>query len=363
MTAQRSPCARKHGLDGLRFVLAAAILVYHYLFYGPNSGHVPGAAGSEHIFWLRFAVPVFFVISGFVIFYSMNGKTAGGFLFARALRLWPALAVCACVTFGAAAVSGQMQGEDVGLWLRAIALLPLAETGSYLDESLWSLTYEIRFYALIAVLMALGFARSAVWIMTALGVVWMVGCLIGASYISWLTAEYTGLFGLGMALALSEEDRRSRVWIMLGANFVVAWFGTGLVVARDDMLPSYVGGAQGAFVAGLAIVLAAGAMVKWASVVRVPVGWVTVMSALGAVSYPLYLLHQRLGYMLLEGATALGLGTGTAVVLTAALVLGLSLFVALRVEPWVRRRMKAVAMPVGPEPGAARFGSGGAQIP
>ena len=91
---------RVEALDLLRLVAVLGVVLYHFGFWGP------GASGIPAIPWLTpvakygfLGVPAFFVISGFVIAYSAEGRTAVGFAIARFSRIYPTFVFCMTLTF------------------------------------------------------------------------------------------------------------------------------------------------------------------------------------------------------------------------------------------------------------------------
>src|ERR1700761_6652753 len=88
--------SRLHGLDALRGLAALAVVLYHYTYRYASVIH-PGlkwAGINGHL-----GVNLFFIISGFVIFLSLErSKNAQDFAVSLFPRLWPAYVVCACFT-------------------------------------------------------------------------------------------------------------------------------------------------------------------------------------------------------------------------------------------------------------------------
>ncbi|MGM4967718.1 acyltransferase family protein, partial [Tardiphaga sp. 1201_B9_N1_1] len=94
--------SRVQALDLLRLVAVAAVVVYHYGFWGPAAQGVPQVAIPSMAGFAQYGflgVPVFFIISGFVIAYSAEGRTATGFAIARFSRIYPTFALCMTLTF------------------------------------------------------------------------------------------------------------------------------------------------------------------------------------------------------------------------------------------------------------------------
>src|SRR2546430_146899 len=94
------------GLDLVRFFSACLVMIFHLgvvsrrLPISANYGVVDAPDFPElsvfDIGWV--GVEIFFVLSGFVIAQSADGKSAYRFLVGRAGRLLPAIWICATIT-------------------------------------------------------------------------------------------------------------------------------------------------------------------------------------------------------------------------------------------------------------------------
>lgn len=109
MDQDRTNPSRVPALDLLRLVAVAAVIVYHFGFWGPTSHGVtqvalPALAPIAQYGFL--GVPVFFAISGFVIAYSAEGRTPIGFAIARFSRIYPTFLFCMTLTFAATLLFG-----------------------------------------------------------------------------------------------------------------------------------------------------------------------------------------------------------------------------------------------------------------
>ena len=98
-------------LDPLRFGAAVGVAIFHQMFWSwawvsvghpgferfvATDVHYPNAATFTWFGWV--GVEIFFVISGFVIANSASRASPTQFLLGRALRLYPAVWVCATAT-------------------------------------------------------------------------------------------------------------------------------------------------------------------------------------------------------------------------------------------------------------------------
>jgi peptidoglycan/LPS O-acetylase OafA/YrhL len=101
------PKAPDHGdrlgaFDLLRFIAAAMVVCLHHGVWDAMSMHSPlsvAPAVGEWFKYGKFGVDIFFVISGYFVFLTADGRSAADFAIARASRLYPALLVFCTVSF------------------------------------------------------------------------------------------------------------------------------------------------------------------------------------------------------------------------------------------------------------------------
>src|SRR5581483_4689485 len=149
--------ARVQALDLLRLVAVLGVVLFHYGFRGPatadnNLVAIPGLAFIGQYGFL--GVPVFFVISGFVIAYSAEGRTPVQFGIARIARIYPGFLFCMTATFIAVAALGAPHFHT-GLpqWLANLVIAAPALHQQYMDSAYWSLVVEATFYGWVTLLM------------------------------------------------------------------------------------------------------------------------------------------------------------------------------------------------------------------
>ena len=295
-------------LDALRGIAALGVMGYH------QPGWLPGG---------YLAVDLFFILSGFVIAHAYHRQMAAGmgpraFLWRRAVRLWPCLALGAMLGM-------VLHGGHAG----ALLLLPdWRGTGLFpANPPLWSLLLEAFAYAAFACggwrlgPRALGVIAGA----CALGLAWLV---LGISAPLQDAGAFWhslggGLLRLGFGFSAGmwlwhawharPRTRRSSPlgWLLLA--------GLALPLA---LIPAQAGGLAllAAFVLFPALVWLA---LCWELPQARVAGW------LGALSYPLYCIHMPL--------LAWAKGNAMAVV---AMLLALP-WLALALERWLERPARA----------------------
>ena len=291
---------RVPALDLLRLVAVLGVILFHYGFRGPT------AFGTTHVAWPELSavarygylgVPVFFVISGFVIAYSAEGRTATTFAIARFARIYPCFLVCMTLTFLAALWLGPPYfSTGLAQWAANLVVAAPALHQPYMDSAYWSLVAEITFYAWVTVLMATGvLPRHADAVVLAwLGLTMLNELTIDAAVVEkLLLADYSGFFATGLLIHQLHRGRRDAAlqWLLAAAVAVavfqsvhnLGWLRAQTGTPFDDGVVA-------------AICLGSILAIIWATrIERLPLRSSTVI-AIGGVTYPLYLLHQQIGY-------------------------------------------------------------------
>lgn len=212
------------GLQGLRYLAALAVLFHHgYRHFEAMGGGQPWLAAFDLGFC---GADVFFVISGVIMFHTT--RTQGGlgagktFLVRRLARLftgyWPVLAFALWVQPAARA------RDDWNVW-GSLFLLEPDHSRQFIFQA-WSLVYELYFYGLWTLVVALVPPKVRAWVALA-----AVGVLAASN--AWLLPEggpfwaskYLLEFGAGALLAAFAPRAR---WPGLVAAALVVAGGLGL---------------------------------------------------------------------------------------------------------------------------------------
>jgi peptidoglycan/LPS O-acetylase OafA/YrhL len=332
---------------------ACLLVVFTHLFHlFPNEqalvaglAHFEPAADLPSVPWagaLRFldrqeistgtlGVLLFFLVSGFVIPFSLQHGRPGAFFVRRVFRLYPTLWVCLLVTVAVLTVQSQVQGSalpygtgEVG----ANALLVSPYTWlPWIEPVLWSLAIEELFYVIAATVAWRGLLASR------LAVVLVAVGLTGVAVATREAAPTGPLFWLGfnatfvifILVGLVAHHLYRRTWGRLDCAAVgAALLGLYVVASRA-------GPATG--VARLYLQCSAIALAVFGALflARDRLPYSAALDRLSNVSYPLYLLHGVNGYVLVRALHAL---TGN-YFLAALVTVGVTIAAAAAVHHWV----------------------------
>lgn len=346
-----------YGLDLVRFSSALAVAAYHLTLL------TPGVAIAMPFGWI--GVQIFFVISGLVIANSAQGVSVRQFAVSRFLRLYPAAWCAAAVSFPLFLWSAENNGRWFLPLFQSVILLHVFHVG-FLASAYWTLPIELAFYFLVFLAILSNCFKHIQWLAIAL-VLWGAPFLLalglnssGLVHWSWVDIGYgpTNMmlfrhgpyFGLGILLWLLKENRISKVGIfaaclalLLGA---VEIYGRAVellaqpVSSSDVFRTSWVKVAltpEIAFCAGfVAIVLS----IKFNQLFPKNQILRAAVRLLGLVTYPFYLLHQRVDTYVISQAKRAGL----APILSALIALicsgAIAMLIARYGEPALRRLLK-----------------------
>jgi peptidoglycan/LPS O-acetylase OafA/YrhL len=309
-------------VDGFRCIAILAVMSYHYLYrFSPplsEKNYYPYQYEQSIFQYGFFGVQLFFIISGFVISQTLQKtSTLKAFAVKRLIRLWPAMILCSTITFFVVMLMDQRQqfpffhSRTVLDFLPSWTFIPpilwnaiLNREGiAYVDGVYWSLFAEIVFYIFGGIIF---FLKPRAFLQNWLGATLFVNSIrlvtspknhflfpdninsvfsiIYNVYLE-LHFSYWVYFSLGVFFYhLYSKNIRHRSAIVMMAMLV----GLEVYFIGDNTLRILL-------LAVIVLFLILVYRESWLSFLRLKgVVWI------GLVSYPLYLLHENIGIILIN---------------------------------------------------------------
>lgn len=138
-----------------------AVRIMAPVLNGPNSTQLTVVSSFD---FGPFGVSLFFLISGFVIPFSLDKLGAGKFLLARALRIYPTYIACLAIGLSAAWLSSRYWNMPFttppwDILANAILINNYTRSPSF-DMVNWTLAIELTFYVVMAILAVASLHRS-----------------------------------------------------------------------------------------------------------------------------------------------------------------------------------------------------------
>jgi len=338
-SAAPSSAHRLVQLDALRGLAAAAVVLFHFTTrYGQMFGHTRPLA--VEVPWGGYGVDLFFMLSGFVIFMTLERTSSTlDFAVGRLSRLYPAYWASLAITFVIVSLAG-LPGEEVSFGDAVVNLTMVQRLlgRPHVDGVYWSLQAELLFYVAMIVLYRCGafsrvFRTVMAWV--GLSVVVHLGVVHGDANFAGLpniltkvqtllSLKYIPLFAIGIGLYDLRKggrfEARHAVW------FAACTLAHGLIDSWNSMI------------VGMALMTVVGLAVHG----RLPMLAARPLVYLGTISYTLYLTHQNLGYVLMRQLESWGLDPHLAIVLAGLMALSLAALLSHTVEGPAMRRIRTL---------------------
>lgn len=294
-------------MDSLRLLAALAVVLFHFTTrdhgrWGALLPHEVFPALSHVVRYGYAGVHLFFTISGFVILMSVWGRTPRQFVASRISRLYPAFWVAVLATATLRWLWPDFAARSVGDVLANLTMVHELFGIPNVDGVYWTLWVEMQFYLLVLAMAFLGITRRRV--LAVAGVLPLL-CTALVMTVPHVDARATALswaplFAAGMVLQVIYRDGHTwQRWALVALNGAQA-----TVIAATHKIHAIDAVASGEHTSPVVLsvvvlaVMAAVAVVALVPAVR-DLDW-RVLTTLGALTYPLYLVHEYFGWALIQ---------------------------------------------------------------
>lgn len=295
---------RVNEIDLLRFIAALSVVFFHYAFRGyaaDDRSIMPYPLLAPVAKYGYLGVELFFLISGFVILMTASRGSLKGFAVSRFVRLYPAFWASCTITFVLIVLmGGDRYSASIGQYLANMTMLSGFVGVPSIDGVYWSLFIEMQFYGLVAALMVVGRIHQAQFFL----ILWLLFTVALEAFPVdrlrfLLLTDYAAYFIAGAMCFLiwSRGFSILRLGVILACVVIALRQSLGGLPAFEqqfetDMNPLAVAGIIVSFFAVMLLVATrrTGAMGHQQ--------WLTA----GALTYPLYLIHQNVGFMIFNVA-------------------------------------------------------------
>ena len=236
------------------------------------------------------------MISGYVIFFSARNRTPSQFLSSRATRLYPAFWVSVFITsVFTLMINNNLPSITYSQILINLTMFSSLFNTDYIDGVYWTLAYELIFYIGVFIVLLLGLGKH----LKLLFQLWPFFILL-AIYLQkdWLplAGGYYIFFAAGALFAIVREDKG---WLTYASLFLTLILCINFSISQAENFNSNKGSSYSLWIIGgivfiffLYFILQNTSKV---SSIKLPKA-----GLLGALTYPIYLIHAHIGYILIN---------------------------------------------------------------
>lgn len=305
----RKPPVRFYEIDLLRFLAAFSVVLYHYTYRGYATNKyspIPFLEIGRFTRYGHLGVELFFIISGYVVLLSVQGKTLRQFFISRIIRLYPAFWAACTLTFVVKLIWGTSV-TDTHMSPLLKATLPQYACNmtmlqgflgvESIDGAYWSLTTEITFYFLISLVISYNLMRHidlclALWLAY---VALPSSMQLGTTFNLLLFSGSAPYFIAGMLFYLLQKPE-GRTWQRYVLLFLSYLLSLRMAIGQANASAAYYHEPFSWLVSVSIITLF---FIVFLSIIfkKINLSRSKWLMWLGALTYPLYLLHSDIGFI------------------------------------------------------------------
>ena len=312
-------------LDVLRGFAALNVMLYHYTSRYFELFNIKNPIQYEWYFG-HHGVELFFMISGFVIFMSLqNIKNIKDFVLKRAIRLYPVYWICILITLSFSIFFSSARSADFSFFqiLMNLTMIQGIFEIPNIDGVYWSLLPELFFYTLMGALYYFNLLKHIK--------------LIGLFWLVWMILNKAGILPYGEFFLNLQYG----MFFLAGILFYNLKFNNSGLLDRFLIISCLF---TAFYVHGLSYNLYIYPIFFWIFNLFVQgklriFNWSPLL-VLGSISYPLYLLHQNIGYALISDFYAFLPNYTLVIFLTISLMILLAYLVKKYLEDPVSQYLK-----------------------
>lgn len=341
--------SRVNEIDFLRFFAAIAVVFYHYSFRGyaaDSMSVMPYATLTQISKYGYLGVDLFFIISGFVILMTASSGSLKKFVISRVVRLYPAFWVCCTITFVVTLlIGGDRYSASFFQYMVNMTMLNGFVGVPSIDGAYWSLFVEMRFYAMVAMLLLIRKIQYAqqflvAWIFVSILLLFFPVYKLQYIFIT----DYSAYFIAGSSFYLIWAEGPSLVRFgLVGLSLVLAIFKS---IQRLPHFEEHYKVVMSGSVVGIVVTIFF--LVMFLVALRKTSSWGNMRWLfLGSLTYPLYLLHQNVGFMVFNiayPAVNAHVIFWTTIVVAIILSAGIHFFFERKMATFIKVKLTAITL-------------------
>lgn len=298
---------RIYQIDLFRFIAALCIVLFHYLFKVSVSDNFPHTDFNKLGDFFKFGylgVDLFFIISGFVITLSIKNKSFQEFAISRFIRLYPTYWIAVFLTFNVIQLCGApLFFTDFKEFFANLTMFQNYIGADSLDGVYWTLFIEMKFYVFVIAPFLILRNKLNLSLDYLLYIWLLLTCIYpyGSELYIFKVANYFFILdwssyfisGIIFYQIYSKEPSPKYIFLLIYSLLIAIYHATnkvpGFELEFNTSFSPYIIGCLILLFYFLMLLVSLGRLKSINS---------PKLCKLGMLTYPLYLIHQNIGYII-----------------------------------------------------------------
>lgn len=317
----KNTTSRISELDALRGLAVIIVALFHFTTKFEEL-YTKNLTTKFEFEFGHYGVQLFFIISGFVIFKTINSiRSSNEFIYKRFIRLFPLFWVCVSITYSLTYFLPPGFNRSIFDYLASLTMIPALIGFKPIDGVYWSLIPELFFYLLILILYRFGFLKPKNQnLLYGFLLLWLLLCALNfifdlPSFIeTFLVLKYGYLFVSGINFFIIFEKRSKFI------NHFIIFLSLVITLLSNDI----------GLILSVTLFFSIFYLFVYGHIKKIAI---KPLLFIGEISYAFYLLHQFIGYTIQYNLISLGVKNYYFLILTPIfLCIGLSYLVTAYIE-------------------------------
>jgi peptidoglycan/LPS O-acetylase OafA/YrhL len=325
---------RHYELDLLRFIAAIAVVVFHYTYRGYSADGLSTLRFDEFApvsKYCSYGVNFFFMISGYVILLTAYFRDAKSFVISRMIRLYPAYWFALILTSFCILLMGQnIFHVTLVQFLCNLSMIQSVFKINDVDGVYWTLFVEIRFYLLIFIVLSIGQIKNIIIFLYCWSIVSILNLFIALPVVFkfFLILNYAPFFIAGSVFFLARIHgyNVAKILLLLTSITLCLFYTNQQLLETSEYYKTSFSPIIVTIIICFIFFIFILLSLRKLDFVNKPF-----MYLLGILTYPLYLVHQNIGYMIFNHTAGL-LNRWVILVITVTLMITVAYCISVFVE-------------------------------
>lgn len=332
---------RQYELDVFRIVASLGVMLFHYTFRGfaaDNLSILPFPELGEIFKYGYLGVYAFCMISGYSVFISSTPLGLKDYVISRLLRLYPTFWIAVTLTsVFTLLIGGDRYSITLIQYVINLTMLNSLIGINSVDGTYWFMLLIMRFYFLIAIVIFLKLEKyqeylAGIWLLLAFIITFFNLPILGL----FLIPEYAPFFIAGIVfLAAKTKGWNLYKYVII---IISLFYSIYLIGTNTNIMQQYYHATFSIFVTSF-LILSFYLAFYFITIRKRPLTLSQDFILYGTATYPLFLIHHNIGFMIFNSLGKL-CNKYLLLSVTVVIMILVSLFITKYIDPYIYDKLR-----------------------